>query len=93
MVAGAALFGGVSSMEEALSFCGAGAGVLDAAAEEAGLPELAVASPAFQVSEAGTLKVLVLPSVEAMMVPSSSVRYTLTPFVLRVFKVSAWGWP
>lgn len=51
--------------------------------------ELPVGSPAFQVSEAGTLKEISFPSAVAMMVPSSSVRYTATPFVRRVFKVSA----
>lgn len=53
--------------------------------------ELPVGSPAFQVSEAGTLKEMVFPSEVAMIVPSSSVRYTATPFVRRVFRVSAWG--
>ncbi len=47
-------------------------GLAAASAEELAL--LPVGSPAFQLSEAGTLKETDLPSVEATIVPASSVR-------------------
>ena len=50
-------------------------------------------SPAFHVSDAGTLNVTFFPSDTATIVPSSSVLYTLTPFIRNVLSVSACGWP
>lgn len=47
------------------------AGAIDFAEESEPLP---VGSPAFQLSDAGTLKEIDLPSVEATIVPASSVR-------------------
>ena len=69
---------------EVVSFCDAAAGAVffvcyDAAfvpaaafVEAVVLPP--VGSPAFQLSEAGTLKEIDLPSVDAMIVPAASVR-------------------
>ena len=38
-------------------------------------------------------KVIVFPSDTAVMVPNSSVLYTMTPAALSFCNVSLWGWP